>query len=446
MQQAPFPPIPVTAKAPATAPATTQFAMPPSARVATPAPAPFPMPTTISSSSGSGSAASVPLPTQTVPPVPRTTASETPSKDWRARIMVGTPAYGGQCFVGYSLSLINSIKHCMTRGIDIEPCHLTNESLIPRGRNTIVAKFLADPTLTHLLFIDADITWAKGTIERLLNHNQDVIGALYPKKGYDWQNLVKNPEAFAILQRATEEKRKLTDQEIGQIRAKLMSYTVNLSEDKAIRRGLLSVKHLGTGFMLIQRHVLEKMCDAFPQLKYDDDINILTPEQNKHLYAFFDCEIRQLNPKRHYLSEDYLFCARWIDLGGKIYSDITIPLTHTGTHSFAGSFATGVNFKTRAASTPSITSSMVGSGSTTSVTPSSGVTDPKMTVQRTPAITTATPPPAPAPISNLQQAGRVAPAPAVVTTPQSGSTTTAPPVSSASSVHHPLPPGQIQIA
>ena len=281
--------------------------------------------------------------------VPTNTVRVQSTRDNPIKVMVGTPAYGGLCHVGYTQSLINDLLHLAQHGVGVTPCFLSNESLIPRGRNTVVAKFLADKSCTHLLFIDADITWAAGTIWRLLNHDKDIVGALYPKKGYDWQRLIRNPEVLEIITRAKEQNRDLTTQETSMIRAKLMSFVVNMEPGQtSVRDGLMAVKHLGTGFMLIKRHVFEKMSAANPDLKYDDDIGVLnSQEENDNLWAFFNTEVHKLSVKRHFLSEDYLFCMRWKEMGGDIWADITIPLTHTGTHSFAGNFAVGHNFKAR---------------------------------------------------------------------------------------------------
>ena len=106
-------------------------------------------------------------------------------KQPRAKVLIGTPCYGGMCFVGYVPSVLTSREYLKTKDIQIETCFLTNESLIPRGRNTIVAKFMPDPTFTHLLFIDGDITFNHLAIERSISHDKDIVGALYPKKGYD---------------------------------------------------------------------------------------------------------------------------------------------------------------------------------------------------------------------------------------------------------------------
>lgn len=254
----------------------------------------------------------------------------------RAKILVGTPCYGGMCFVGYVASLMTSKEYLRTKNIQLETCFLTNESLIPRGRNTIVAKFMNDPSFTHLLFIDGDITWNHLTIERLLNHDKDLVGALYPKKGYTWSKLKGCKD---LITDDFDEKAQ------AEVKARLMNYTVNYTEDRQVVNGCLKVKHIGTGFFLCKREVIQKMMDKYQELKYDDDINILTESENKWLYALFDCEVHRLGPKLHYLSEDYLFCKRWQDMGGDIYADVTIPLTHTGTHSFVGNYLRSIRFE-----------------------------------------------------------------------------------------------------
>ncbi len=90
--------------------------------------------------------------------------SSQPTTPLKAKVLVGTPCYGGMCFVGYVASLIQAKEYLKTKDIQLETCFLTNESLIPRGRNTIVAKFMTDPTFTHLLFVDGDITFYRAIV------------------------------------------------------------------------------------------------------------------------------------------------------------------------------------------------------------------------------------------------------------------------------------------
>jgi hypothetical protein len=86
--------------------------------------------------------------------------------------------------------------------------------------------------------------------------------------------------------------------------------------------------------MMIQRNTLEKMFTAFPSTKYIDDISFLKPEENKFAYALFDCGVED----NHYYSEDWMFCSRWTKMGGDIWVDISINLTHIGIERYSGSY------------------------------------------------------------------------------------------------------------
>ena len=37
-----------------------------------------------------------------------------------------------------------------------------------------------------------------------------------------------------------------------------------------------------------------------------------------------------------FMSEDYAFCRRWREIGGRIWADLNIRLTHSGAHAYTG--------------------------------------------------------------------------------------------------------------
>jgi hypothetical protein len=89
--------------------------------------------------------------------------------------------------------------------------------------------------------------------------------------------------------------------------------------------------------MLIRREVLEKMVESFPQLKYTNDVTgYFNGTNDNFFYAFFDCIIDEKS--KRYLSEDYAFCQRWLQLGGDIWVDLLCDLSHCGSYNFRGSF------------------------------------------------------------------------------------------------------------
>ena len=60
------------------------------------------------------------------------------------------------------------------------------DSLITRSRNSLVAKFLDQPTATHLMFVDADISYQPAQIFRMAAFDKDVVAGMYPLKTRDW--------------------------------------------------------------------------------------------------------------------------------------------------------------------------------------------------------------------------------------------------------------------
>ncbi len=101
-----------------------------------------------------------------------------------------------------------------------------------------------------------------------------------------------------------------------------------------MKDGFARVRRIGTGFLLVRRNVIERMCEAYPELRHIAPVfNGREPDKAAR-YALFDCMID--SETGEYLSEDYAFCRRWRDLGGAIWLDTRSKLSHTGPITFAG--------------------------------------------------------------------------------------------------------------
>ena len=115
----------------------------------------------------------------------------------------------------------------------------------------------------------------------------------------------------------------------------MLEYNVNFLDSTIhVEKNITKVRHIATGFMMIKREVIEKMMVAFPSTKYTDDVSFLLPNENTYAYALFECGVED----DHYYSEDWMFCHRWSKIGGDIYVDVSINLTHIGIESYQGSF------------------------------------------------------------------------------------------------------------
>ena len=206
------------------------------------------------------------------------------------------PMYNGVCNEATFISMIKFSIIAAKLGINYSIDTMVNESLIPRGRNNLVAKFLFNQAATHLMFIDTDLGFDPESILRLLVANQDVVGGVYPMKRIP------------------------------------IRYVINTVPNPIVHGDLVEVSTLGTGFMLVKRDVILKMIAAHPELKYRDNIGI-GPQYEPFMYGLFDTMI---DPDGNYLSEDWTFCYLWRMMGGKVFADTGIKLDHTGYHKYAG--------------------------------------------------------------------------------------------------------------
>lgn len=264
----------------------------------------------------------------------------------KVNICILTPCFGSICHTGYVTSLLKTMDNFKKWNINITVEFCRNDSLVTRARNNLIARAMNDETITHFLFIDNDIEWNSIEIIKLLCHDKHIIGGVYPIKKYNWNKLTKKNlenESYDSIEKMLSQKNKsilkdsISDEDY--IRQKLVNYNFNYLDNKLqVKYNLAKVQHIATGFMLIQRKTIQKMFQAFPSTKYTDDVKFLTSDENKYAYALFDCCVEN----ETYYSEDWLFCNRWVNMGGDIYIDITINLNHTGIEDYKGSYITNI--------------------------------------------------------------------------------------------------------
>jgi hypothetical protein len=252
-------------------------------------------------------------------------------------LVILTPCYGSQCYVNYVSSLLNTMTLFSKLGLKLRVEFCKNDSLVSRARNNLIAKAMHDKETTHMLFIDADITWNPVDIIKLVLADKNIVGGVYPIKNYEWEKLVepgKNVvEEWIEKKRNSELSAVVSDKDI--IQHRLMRYNLNyLGNTLEIINNLTKVRHLATGFMMIRRDTIEKMSRAFPSTKYIDDVGFLQGSENDYAFALFDCGVED----GHYCSEDWLFCSRWSKMGGETWVDVTINLNHCGVEDYKGSY------------------------------------------------------------------------------------------------------------
>lgn len=204
-------------------------------------------------------------------------------------LMIGIPAYDAKIDINSALNLIEIAGLAGRYGIELKIGHVSGCSILPKARNSLIARFMQSD-YTDFLFLDTDVTFKSEDIFRLMAiaSTKDIVGGVYPKKN-------KDSELAVDL---------------------MYSYTGSPIVEEEY--GLYEAKHLPTGFMLIRRHVIEKMMQAYPELMYFE------PQEQLMCYTLFDFLLKDGS----YYGEDYIFCQRARELGIKIYVDQTLELGH----------------------------------------------------------------------------------------------------------------------
>jgi hypothetical protein len=240
----------------------------------------------------------------------------------RVNLVIATPCFGGQVSVLYAASLLKLQKHARSRSdFNLKFLFKDGDALITRARASLVAQFLDDPSATHLLFVDADIGFEPKQVQRLIECGADMCAAVYPIKRIDWQKVKgamdadrPNPAAAAL------------------------NYVFEVNDPNAVttRAGFIKVRYAGTGFLMIRRAALERMCSHYAGLRFKRDHSIDAAQASNNRFALFECMIAEDGT---YLSEDFAFCKRWLDMGGEIWADLDSKLQHVGPMTFCGDLA-----------------------------------------------------------------------------------------------------------
>ena len=253
------------------------------------------------------------------------------------RLVVATPCFGGQVASIYAASIFQLQRVLRTMpGIDLTVHMRDGDALITRARANLVTLFLDDPSATHLLFVDADIGFEPDQVFRLIESGADVVAGVYPIKRVNW-----------------EKARRVIETNRPKVPAASLDYVLEIDDPDhvVVVNGFTRVRYAGTGFLMIRRHVLEKMCrhpDYAPlQFFREHSLDALAGSPNR--FALFECMI---DPKTAtYLSEDFAFCKRWTDIGGEIWADLQSRLDHVGPSVYRGDVSSQFAAPASAAST-----------------------------------------------------------------------------------------------
>ena len=156
------------------------------------------------------------------------------------------------------------------------------------------------PKATHVLYIDDDMGWDEKLITRFLAADHDFAAASGVKK--------VDP----------------------------LTLCYNSWPDPQVEHPItkfLKIRHVGFAFVLLKRCVIERLCDAYPELEYNTDGH----GREWALFADDFTWVMEAHSLPERLSEDFAFCHRWNKIGGEIWLDLHAKLIHAGRKEYTGS-------------------------------------------------------------------------------------------------------------
>jgi hypothetical protein len=215
-------------------------------------------------------------------------------------VVFATPSYSHLATLDY-LSSALSVEQLITKmGIPHAWLLRGGDPYLAKVRNRLVTEFLRDfPDMENLFFLDDDVGFPAQKVIEFLLRPEDVVCGIYPKK------------------------------------SEKVDFPVHLSCDRATgnlieQNGMIGALAVGAGFLRIKRHVLEKMADE--AMKYTESLD----EPLEYFYNIFSMG---MGDDGQWWGEDYVFCKKWTNMGGKIWVDPDIDFTHRGTRGWQGNLS-----------------------------------------------------------------------------------------------------------
>lgn len=216
-----------------------------------------------------------------------------------ARVMVATPTYTGDVVHECAMAMQIATVHCLMRGVALDWVFAAGCSLVQLARDWLHAEFLERKECTHLLWLDADLSFMPDVIMRMLCRNLDVVAGVYTTKS------PTNP-VFPY-------------EGLGPV--------VN---------GLQQARKIPGGFILVKRHVAQAVAESCET--YELNHNEQTRE-SAHIFEVPLIESEKDPSKKVMLGEDYVYCHHLQTLGFKIAVETDIGFAHIGRHAWHANLA-----------------------------------------------------------------------------------------------------------
>lgn len=205
--------------------------------------------------------------------------------------------------VGYHKSMHETMQKLSEWGINTCLIEAMGGSHVGKSRERVLWKAMYERAQkpTHILWIDSDMIWKPEQIKRLLCADHEFT-------------------AIAGVRKTDELK---------------VCCNFLPKEERHPATNFLKVRDVGFAFVMMKVSVIEKLCEAYPQLEY----NAGARREWALFLDMIDKKSTVNGPKGERLSEDFSFCQRWRSIKGDIWLDDEAAIGHAGRKEYTGKAA-----------------------------------------------------------------------------------------------------------
>jgi GT2 family glycosyltransferase len=204
------------------------------------------------------------------------------------KLMIVTPAYNGQVYAKYALSLLSTVALLSKHNISFDVSINLSGTLLVAERNDLINQFM-ESECTHILCVDADIAWHADTVLQMLSYDLEFVAGIYPSR---------QKEIF-VFRPCFRDDQSLVTNDLG----------------------LFLMEYVPAGFMMLKKSAIEKMISKFPETRFDPKDKDL---KNSSGWALFNTEVYD----GEFWGEDYVFCRKARAAGIDIWINPLFEFTH----------------------------------------------------------------------------------------------------------------------
>lgn len=236
------------------------------------------------------------------------------------KVLIAAPTAGGIATTAFTRSVVAATMAIHEKGGSYTFVCVDGADVM-MARNTLAHHFLADKSLTHILFIDNDMLIELDVFRHFLTLDVPMLGAAYSERRMD----------LAIFAEAMSE----AGNE-ARARALASSFCVQVSSGKIkIENNVCKVNSLGFGCVLIKRSVFEALIEKNVVGPYVSS-SLIKAGLRGTVYGFFN-GIQLENGD--WLSEDYSFCKRVTSLKNiDVLAFVGGGVGHVGQFTYSGPY------------------------------------------------------------------------------------------------------------